>query len=202
MRRSTAIISALILCSVATGAGKPPPSIVDSWRSPGFKGEFHKLVVIGITDDQDVRHHFEDKFVSHLRGHGIDGVTSHSLVADLQQIENRNQILDRIMEQEIDGAISVRLVPLKRGGDDAWQRAWAEGREQDANLRMLIEETLPAEPTKASRFGLEIAVWETENGHRVWAGRTDGHKLKQLQKSAGDFIQYTLGALKDAGLLR
>ncbi len=202
LRRRTAIVSALILCAVATGADKPPPSIMESWLSPNYKGEFRNMIVIAITDDQEVRHHFEDKFVSHLRGNGIDGVTSHSLVADLQQIENRNQILDRIMDEKIDGAISVRLVPLEKKGDEAWYRAWAEGTERDDNLRKLIEETLPVEPTEATRFGLEIAVWETENRYRVWAGRTDGHKLKELQEGAGDFIEYTVDALKDAGLLR
>ncbi len=33
---------------------------------------------------------------------------------------------------------------------------------------MLLEETLPVKPSKARRFGLEIAVWETENRYRVW----------------------------------
>ena len=202
MRRRTAIVSAVILCAFATGADKAPPSIMESWLSPSYRGEFRNLIVIGISDDQEVRHHFEDKFVSHLRGHGIDGVTSHSLVADLQEIENRNQILDRIMEQKIDAAISVRVVPLEKDGEEAWQRVWAEATGRDDNLRMLIEETLPVEPTKAPRYGLEIAVWETNNRYRVWAGRTDGHKLKQLRAGAGDFIKYTLDALKDAGLLQ
>ena len=202
MRRLTAIVSVLILCAVATGADKPPPSIVESWLSSSYKGEFQNLIVIGISDDQEVRRHFENKFVSHLRGKGIDGVTSHSLVPDLQRIENRDQILDRIKKKRIDGAISVRVVALEKGGDEAWHRAWAEGTERDDNLRMLIEETLPVEPSKARRFGLEIAVWETENRYRVWSGRSDGHKLKQLRKGAGDFIGYTVNALKDAGLLR
>jgi hypothetical protein len=184
------------------GADKAPPSIRESWLSPNYKGEFHKMIVIGISDDKAVRNHFEDKFVSHLRGKGIEGVTSHSLVADLQKIENRNQILDKIMEQEIDGAISVRVVPLKKGTEEAWHRAWAEGTEREDTLRMLIEETLPVEPSKAKLFGVEIAVWETKNSYRVWSGRSNGHKKKQLQEGAGDFIGYTLDALKDAALVR
>ena len=202
MRRLTAIILAVILCSIAIGAGKAPPLIVESWLSPSHEGEFHKLIVIGISDDQEVRRHFENKFVSHLRGNGIDGVTSHSLVADLQKIENRDQIVDKIMEQKIDGAISVRVVALQKGEEDAWHRAWAEGTEREDNLRMLIEETLPVEPSKARLFGVEIAVWDIEDRYRVWSGRSNGHKKKQLQEGAGDFIRYTLDALKDAALLR
>ena len=202
MRRRTAIVSALILCSVAIGADKAPPSIMESWLSPSYEGEFHKMIVIGISDDEVVRHHFEDKFVSHLRGKGLEGVTSHSLVEDLQKIESRDQILDKIMEQEIDGAISVRVVPLEKGNEEAWHRAWAEGTEREDNLRMLIEETLPVEPTKAKLFGVEIAVWETKNRYRVWSGRSNGHKMKELQEGAGAFIGYTVDALKDAALVR
>jgi hypothetical protein len=202
MRRRTAIISALILCSVATGAGNAPPVIMESWLNPSYEGEFYKMIVIGISDDKAVRHHFEDKFVSHLRGKGIEGVTSHSLVEDLQKIENRDQILDKIMEQKIDSAISVRVVPLEKGNEEAWHRAWAEGTESEGTLRMLIEETLPVEPSKAKFYGVEIAVWETKNSYRVWSGRSNGHKKKELQEGAGAFIGYTVDALKDAALVR
>ncbi len=199
--RRVAILFLFLVGAFVMAADKAPPAVEESWVTSSFKGQFRNLVVIGITDDQEVRHHFEDKFVSHLRGNGIDGVPSHSLVADLQKIESRDRILDKIMEQKIDGAISVRLVPLEKGGDEAWQRAWAESVHQDANLRTLIEETLPVEPTEAKRFGLELAVWETSNRYRVWAGRSNGYKIKELRKSAGDFIGYTVDALKDAGLL-
>ncbi len=202
MRRRTAIILTAILCSLATGADKAPPSIMESWLNPSHEGEFHNLIVIGISDDQVVRHHFEDKFVSHLRGEGIDAVTSHSLVADLQKIESRDQIVDKIMEQKIDGVITVRVVALGKGEEQAWHRTWAEGTEREDNVRMLIAETLPVKSRKAPLFGVEIAVWDIENRYRVWSGRSDGHKKKQLQEGAGNFIGYTLDALKDAGLFR
>ena len=203
--RSTLVMGGVLLCCTAlslTALGAEVVIVDDAVESTQKAREFKKLLIVAITDNQEVRRRFEDKFVSHLRGNGIDGVTSHSLVADLQQIENRDQIMDRIMEEKIDGAISVRVVPLEKGGDDTWHGAWAAGTQRDDNLRMLIEETLPVEPTKASRFGVEIAVWETENRYRVWAGRSDGHKLKELQEGAGGFIEYTVDALNDAGLLR
>ena len=73
--------------------------------------------------------------------------------------------------------------------------------EQEYNMRMLIEKSLPVQREGISRYGLDITVWETENRNRVWAGRTDGHKVKHLKESASDFIGYALAALKDAGLL-
>ncbi|MDH3785728.1 MAG: hypothetical protein OEV00_10435, partial [Acidobacteriota bacterium] len=98
MRKNATIGLILMLCLVAAGLAKDSPTIVESWRSPtpvpGKNNDFQKLIVIGITDDQELRHHFEDKFVSHLRTQKIDGVTSYSLVADLQAIEDRNELLD------------------------------------------------------------------------------------------------------------
>jgi hypothetical protein len=198
-RRTTACWIALVLV-FAVGAAKAP-SVVESWLGPADSSEYKNFIVIGITDDQEIRHHFEDKFVSHLRGHGVKAVTSHSLVPDLEKIENRNAILNQIMEKRVDAAISVRLIPLDKSDKVQWADGWAAGMDEDTNLRLLIEETLPVQPTEASRFGLEIAVWETEHRYRVWAGRTDGLKKKQLAEGAGDFVEYTIQALSDAGLL-
>lgn len=200
--RTATILSVLLLCAAAAYAGAASPSIEQSWFSPHFDREFDKLVVIGISDDRGVRHHFEDKFISHLRGHGCEGVTSHSLVADLQKLEGRNQILDKVMDNKIDGAISVRLVPVAKGAEEDWIEQWAVWTAGDANLRSLIEETLPAEPTKASRFGVEIAIWDILNRHLVWSGRTGSHKMKKLRQGAGDLIEFTIDDLKDAGLCR
>ena len=127
-QKRAAFVLVFLLLATVTGAAKPAPSIVESWLSQAHTREFRKLVVIGITDDQETRHHFEDKFVSHLRGRGIEAATSHSLVADLQRIEDRNAVLDRIMEQRIDAAISVRLIPL--GKNDATPSSSANGRRE------------------------------------------------------------------------
>ena len=196
----------LSLLLVTASLAKDAPAIVENWHSPdpvpGKNNDFRKLIVIAITDDQEIRHHFEDKFVSHLRSYKIEGVTSHSLVADLQTIEHRDALLTRIADENIDGAISIRLIPLDKTDKGAWSEHWATEKGKDYSLRMLIEETLPVETNSARRFGLDVAIWESGNWYRVWAGRTDGHKMKQLEEHSGDFIEYTISVLNDAGLLR
>jgi len=199
-RRTTACWIAIVLL-FAAGAAKTP-SVVESWLSPGDSSEYKNFIVIGITDDQQIRHRFEDKFVSHLSGHDVKAVTSHSLVPDLERIEDREAILNKVMEKRIDAAITVRLVPLDEGDEGQWAGGWAASMDEDTTLRLLIESTLPVPPTEVSRFGLEIAVWETEHRYRVWAGRTDRLKKKQLGEGAGDFVEYTIQALSDAGLIR
>ena len=197
------ILSAgLVLAVACTGARAAVPQVVESWINPNLdQGKFRKLIVICITDDQKARHRFEDKFVSHLRGRGIGGVTSHSLVPDLATIENRERILTTVAEQRIDGAISVRLVPLQGRDEAARTVAWQKSLQEDSNLRLLIEETLPQSDIKVHRYGVEVALWEAQNRYRVWAGRTDAYTMKQLKKGAGEFVQFVVDTLKHAGLL-
>ncbi len=200
MHRAAWIVPVLFV--LAMPAAAQGPSVVESWISPSLdRGAFRKLVVIGITDDDEIRRHFEDRFVSHLRGHGYEGVRSYELVPDLQNVEDRERVLNAVMEQRIDGAISIRVVPLDDLTEEQWAQAWTESMSHDSNLRMLIEQTLPVQPSKARRFGVEIAVWDTQNRYRVWAGRTAAWKRKKLREGAGDFIQFTLAEMKDAGLL-
>ncbi len=197
------ILSAgLVLAVACTGARAAVPQVVESWIDPNLdQGKFRKLIVICITDDQKARHRFEDKFVSHLQGRGIGGVTSHSLVPDLATIENRERILTTVAEQRIDGAISVRLVPLQGRDEAAWTVAWQKSLQEDSSLRLLIEETLPQSDIKVHRYGVEVALWEAQNRYRVWAGRTDAYTMKQLKKGAGEFVQFVVDTLKHAGLL-
>jgi len=177
--------------------------IVDQRLAKGveFK-EFKKLIVVGITEDIRARKIFENKFVSNLRGRGIGAVTSYSLVPDLMAHEDEESIIDEIHALGIDGAITVRLVPLvKPLTREDWIARWVEASEKDGDLRDLIDYSLPVAQTKASSFGVEAALWETENWDRVWAGRIDPASRKTLRKKSGDFVQSIMDVLTNRGLL-
>ena len=198
-RRDFRIVGvALVSLLVFVGAAAPP-SVVEQWNaSASIQAEFEKLLIVGITDDGEARRRFEDKFVSHLRGRNIEAVTSYSIVPDLQTIDDRQRVIDSVMRQEIDGVLTLRIVPLDEPDETAWSNAWTEAQQAEGTVRELIEETLPIEATDAKRFGVEVALWGTLERSRIWAGRSAGHKRKQLKKGAGEFVQQVIDALKDA----
>jgi len=201
MIRRRALLGSLVLVSLLFLGATVDIRVVEQWTAPTAKAEtFGKLLVVAITDDRETRNRFEDKFVSHLRGRGIHGVTSHSIVPDLQVIEDIHAVIDRIQELEIDGAISIRLAPLDARTEADWSAAWREEAEAEGTLRELIEATLPVVETKAKKYGVEVALWGTMERSRIWAGRTGSYKRKQLSKGAGGFVQNVMQALKDARL--
>jgi hypothetical protein len=202
MKRRGMSLVGLTLILFLLGAASPG-RIADQKLDESFEaGEFHKLIVVGITDDLQARKNFENKFVSHLRGRGIGGVTSYSLVPDLTAEEDSEAIVREIHAQGIDGAITVRVVPLLEPlTQEGWIAAWAEAAEADGDLRELIDESLPVTKDWAKRYGVEAALWETKNWKQIWAGRTDPASRKTLRKRSGDFVQSVMDVLTNRTLL-
>jgi hypothetical protein len=202
MTRRGILLTAVTLTVVLLGANAEPRRLVERWIDKELeKRTFERLLVIAITDDYEARRNFENKFVSHLRGWKIDGVTSHSLVKDLTSTDDEKVVLDAIEGQEIDGAITVRVVPLKGISEEQWAAQWKAATESDGSVRALVDESLPLEGRKAKHYGIEVAVWETANGDRIWAGRTNPYTVKQMRKGSGEFVQFVMQALKSVELL-
>ena len=176
--------------------------LVDRWTASKLPSDpFKKILVVGITDDRVARGKFEDLFVSHLRGRGIEGVTSREIVPDLQKIDDADEIIEWIEEQNVDGVISVRVVFLKGTGEDAWNEHWDGWIEGDQSLEDLIDETLPLERTKSGKIGVEVALWDTEEEKRLWSARTSPLSKKRLRKAPPDFVQRVMNALYNVDLL-
>ncbi len=194
----TLIASSMLLL----GATAAKHRFMERWVAPDLdRTKFQKILVIGITDDARARGVFEDRFVSLLRGRYVEGVTSRSLVPDLQKIENPQSILDQIKELGIDGAISVRLVSLKTRTEEEWDQEWRSAIEGGQTLRQLIDESLPIDDTKVKEFGLEAGLWVTADGKPLWAARTDTYRRKELKKEASNFVQMVMNALAQEDLL-
>jgi len=202
MRNRRAVAVLLVFAAVSVAANVAKFSLEQTWTHPDFQRRpFKKIVVIGISDDRETRHRFEDKFVSHLRGRGVQGTTSYSIVSDLTVQRDEQKIVQTIEEQGIDAAISVRVVPMKGLDKAAWSARWQQQVEADGDLRELIDDSLPLQGKKANKYGVEVALWETATWDRVWAGRTDTYKRGELRKGAGDFVQYVMDSLTFAELL-
>jgi hypothetical protein len=203
MKRRILLVSTTVVLSVLLLAAASPIRLVDRWTDPGFeKKKFDKLAVIGIAADEEIRKRFEDKCVSHLRGRGIGGVTSYSLVPDLSSPGNANEIMDRVMDQGIDGAITFRLVDLGGADEDEWAAAWRDAADDEQTLRTYVTNALPVVMgDKKTRYGVEVTLWQTPSRYRVWTGRTGTHTRKQLSKQAGAFVQLVMDKLKDDRLL-
>ena len=196
MRRPAAIVVLALLVATLLGAA-PPPQLVAQWSSPADTGQkLQKILAIGITDDRELRHRFEDSVVTLLRGKDIQAVTSYSLVPNLQAPGSREEVLQKIEAQQIDGALSFRAVPLEKDDEAAWDADWMREAEGTGTLRELIQRTLPIKATKSKLYGVEVTLWINGTPARLWSGRTGAYKMKDLREGASDLIQDVIETLR------
>lgn len=199
------LIVALLLPGILT----TPPAragevvLADSWLNDQAKPvELGRVLVVAITTDTGIRHRFEDRFVSMLRGRNSDGTTSYSLVPDLRHIENRQAIVDTLLSLKVQGVITVRLVPLEKETAPAWSAAWRGHLLEPSLVRTQIEESLAQMEPDAKSYGVEVTLWSMEAGERLWAGRTNPDSARALGKGVGDLVYDIVNDLVYKGLLK
>lgn len=195
-------LSAMLAFTAAAPVQADEPSLAETWISPEAPAPPRvKVLVVAITDDQDRRHDFESKFVSHLRTAGIEGVPSDDLVPRLERVEDRESLLTALEAQGIDGAITVRLVPVDTKEDEAWVERWKDRNGSDTRIRKLVEETIPVPQKKAKRYGIEVGLWEAKRWSMIWSGRSGLYTAGELEGQAGSFVQKIIRSLKDARMI-
>jgi len=200
MRLLATFVTLALILPQTLGAGSH--RLVTDWEDPTFVPRgFKKVFVIGITDQAGVRTQFENKFVSHLRGRQVDGVTSYSIVPQLDRVEDAKAIVRALADQGVDGAITVRVVTLKDRTEEDWAKEWFEWVGSGSRIRGLIASTLPVPERDAKLYGVEVALWEGSDWSLVWAARSDVYKRKELEDAGGYFVQLTMAALREAKLL-
>ena len=193
--RATVIVPLLVLTAAAFA--EEPPRIAQTHVQPPPRAKLGNILVLGISDDREVRHRFEDKLVTHLRGRGVGASTSYSLVDDLAAPGDRDRILGALIEARVDGVLTVRAVPLDAAQEAAWPESWSAWIGSPTTVRELVEKTIPVPEKAAKRYGVEITLWELGTGNRPWAARTSVCSRKDLRKAAGTLMQETIAQLRE-----
>jgi hypothetical protein len=202
MKSRALLLAAPTAILLLLGAGGREIPLLDRWMGPTVKpGAFKTLLIIGISGNPEVRNHFEDQFVSHLRGRGVQAVTSYSIVPELRTPGDRERILRMIRDQDVDAAITVRAVPLADTTEAEWAGAWKRSAAEGGTIRELVQKTLPLSGQKARQYGVEVALWEADHWTKIWGARTGSYSRRQLTKRAGELVRTVMEDLTGAGLL-
>jgi len=203
MKRIVLAAVAAALCASGAWARGPVYQLVEARTEPGPSADpLEKLIVVGISDDRDVRNRFEDKFVSYLRAQGILAAASHTLVSDLTNPGDRERILEELVREKVDGALTVRVVPLEAEGEDGWAAAWRAWAAAPSGVGDLVRKTVPVQKKKAKRYGVEFALWDIGSPRPLWAARTGTYGLRDLQMGVSDLLQAAITSLRDTPWLR
>lgn len=200
--RPFAVAMAAFAALFALGAAGDAFLVAEERRIAGVEPEaLRHLVVIGLTGDDTVRRRFEDRFVSQLRGRGMEATPSHSVVADLTRIDDRAAVTTKLFERGVDGAVTVRFFALDRESRGRWGEIWGESVDAETTLRRLIEDSLPVVRSEQELYGVEVSLWSAKAGQRVWSGRANPMKRKQMPDAVTPFVGSVMNRWKNHGLM-
>jgi hypothetical protein len=202
MNRLATTLCLVALSGSGAWAGPPTYRLLDTRAVDDPEPERpHKVLVVGISDDREIRHRFEDKLVSHLASRSMAAKTSYSFVPDLTALPDRERILEVLDREQLDAVITVRAVRLDEIDEATWAARWKDWLDGTSGPRELIRETIPTAEKPGKRYGIEVALWDVEPARRLWAGRSDAHTRKELRSGVGDILGLVMNALRDAQLL-
>lgn len=109
MTRLLALLAAFVMV-LALGACANQTTLSDVWVADGLtKGQYKKIVVVGIAPDQSRRMMFEDAFAKRIKG----SVASHSIIS-LAELADRAKVQHKLKDAGFDGAVVVRMIGVER----------------------------------------------------------------------------------------
>jgi hypothetical protein len=196
-----AVLAVAVLVALPAAAAKRH-KLLEEWLNPDHaRHPLRKLVVLAIVDDEPARKQFENKFVSHLRGRGVEAAVSYAVAPDLSALPSREQVEAFLHDESIDGAVSVRVVALHGTTESDWAAAWSAEVRGTGTLAELVRESLPIASVKSPSYGIEVTLWDADKRTRIWSGRTNPYTRKEMRSGAAEFVQFVLDALEISRLL-
>jgi|KBSSwiStaDraftv2_1062776.scaffolds.fasta_scaffold578598_2 hypothetical protein len=184
-----ALTGAALAAILAPAAHAGDPVLADRWSAGSGREPFHKVLVVAITRNAPARRHYEDLFVSQIRGREEQGITSYPIVPDLEHPGDREKVLETLFAGGVDGVITARAVSLDDRKESEWAEAWRKEVTSSVAIRPYVSEALQNLHPDAKLLGIEFALWDVQTGQRLWAGRSVPVKIKKLRKYANLLVQ-------------
>jgi len=205
-RRAVAAGMLLVACAALAPAAVAPPvradesGLADRWMdATAARIGLHKVLIVGIAKDPRARRRFEDRLVTVLRTHDTEGVTSYSIVPDLQAPGDPEANMKTLFALRVDGVITVRLKPVDAKSEEAWAAGWRAAQQEPQRARAYVETSLREINPEADDFAAEVTLWamgSVEPGRRIWAGRFPRQSINYLRKHVNEMVQLVVDEMQ------
>jgi len=198
------VLGALTLAAVvALVAACSSTRVVQQWTSPEYtSAAFHRILVIGVSNQPALRRSFEDEFVAQLEERGVDAVPSYRYIPESGKVAQA-RMQEAVRAAGADGAIVTRLVRVERrtrvspgfygpgpdlGFYDGYAGAWLGY----------------YEPPMVHQYDVyisETSLWDTRNNRLVWSGSAETEAPHDVNKEIKHYVDAVLSALEKHSLL-
>jgi hypothetical protein len=185
--------------------------MVTSWLNPKYQGQtFHKVLVIGVAQDLEVRADFEDEMAAQMARPGMQTIPGNQILLrpDPKAKLDLNYLREQIRGNQIDAVVVSRLLRIDKKVISIPSSTYVAPFPYYYSFYGYLGAVYPVvyDPgyTQVDKtVGVETNVYSTSapDGELVWTGVSDSFNPKSAKKVADDLVKLVPKQMEKDGLL-
>ena len=206
--RSTGL--SVFLLAVTAASGKSI-KIVTSWFNPKFEGQtFHKILVIGVAQDLEVRADFEDKMAAQIARPGMQTIPGNQILLrpDPKAKPDLDYLRAQISSNHFDAVVVSRLLRVDKKVTSIPSSTYVAPFPYYYSFYGYLGAAYPLIYDPGYRreditVSIETNVYSTSkpDGDLVWTGVSDSFNPKSARKVADGLVKEIPKQMEKDGLL-
>ena len=185
---------------LATSCSSNP--LVNQWRAEDAGAvPYHKVLVIGISDQEGMRRTFEDVFTQRLLVHGVATTPGYRLLPSVVEKDQR-KLLEAVADSGADAVLMSRVVKVDN-------RTYYVPGYYPGPAFGFYGYYSPVwfyyEPPRLEHYRvvtLETNLWDLGDRSLVWSGTTRTFNPGEARKEASELAEVIVGALEKEALIK
>jgi len=204
----TGLIALLLMLPAASGKSF---KVVTSWLNPQYEGQkFHKVLVIGVAQDTEVRADFEDKMALQIARPGMEAIPGNQILLrpDPQAKPDFDYLRAQIRSNHIDAVVVSRLLRVDKKVISVPSSTYVAPFPYYYSFYGYLGAVYPVvyDPgytREDTTVTVETNVYATAkpDGDLVWTGVSDSFNPKSAKKVADGLVKEMPKRMEKDGLL-
>jgi hypothetical protein len=151
--------------------------ITHTWADKSYRGKlFSHILVIGVAENDETRHSFEEKFVAKLEATGVKGVESSAVMPADEKID-KETILAVVKKTGVDGVLLTYLVSVKEKEAASPSLAYSPADDYHGGSIPDLFSDYGSRPetqyyTTRVKVRLETNLYDAKTEQKVWSARS------------------------------
>ncbi len=196
VRLATVCLQGLLCASLLLTWGCTSIKVVETWSNPARSGpRFHKVMVVGIGHDENLRRTAENVLVDELERNGVAAVASHTLVKEIDQAK-RDDVVAAVRATGADAVLTIR--PLAKGDARVSRSGQSEGIYGTATNVGGVN--VPSAKSY-SLATLQTNLYDTATAGLVWSATVSTYDAQNPVRVSRDLGRFFVERLRHDGLL-
>jgi hypothetical protein len=208
---SRAVLFGLFLAIALGAVSAKSIKMVTSWFNPQYQGHvFHKILVIGVAQDLEVRADFEDEMASKIARPGIETIPGNQILLrpDPKAKPDLDYLRGQVRDNHIDAVIVSRLLKLDKKVVSVPSSTYIAPYPYYYSFYGYLGAVYPVmyDPGYErvdTTVSVETNVYATSkpDGDLVWTGVSDSFNPKSAKKVADGLVKEVPKQMEKDGLL-